>query len=367
MAHIEQETLSVLECTTDEALKRKKEKTDKHIQAGQSVLTSLTKHNKALKDHKSKEAKARHDQASKAAAEQAAKEAADQQKQAQERAAKLLSAAANKSLPWIHQQNYAEDTRFSSIGRMKLGEQELSVDEPYLVETCGDIENWAADKEVVKVLEDFSKTYKRETQYLDNNRTVKRLSPGNPALLLATKTLMDKLCPPDKLDFSSVSRSVHTGFFLTGMAPKSTLTGVTPNACGMLRVQHMGEVCSTVVPLHALKEAAGEALNEKDGLAKYVDNLDSAKLSALYEQGVKIYYAMQGPLTALYVPPGWLLIDKCTTGQLITSVRLAVLHASTQARSNMSAAVDFFTDKEKAKITELIDVVKKAIEPAAEG
>ena len=167
------------------------------------------------------------------------------------------------------------------------------------------------------------------------------MSPGNPALLQATKTLMDKVCPPDKLDFSSVSRSVHTGFYLTGMAPKSTLVGVTPNACGMLRVQHMGEVCSTVVPLHALKEAAGEALNEKDGLAKYVDDLSDAKLSSLHEQGVPFYFANQGPLTALYVPPGWLLIDKITTGQLITSVRAAVLHPTEQARKNMSVAQGF--------------------------
>ena len=123
----------------------------------------------------------------------------------------------------------------------------------------------------------------------------------------------------------------------------------------------MGEVCSTVVPLHALKEAAGEALNQKDGMAKYVDNLSDAKLSSLHEQGVPFYFANQGPLTALYVPPGWLLIDKCTTGQLITSVRLAVLHATEKARSNMSASVDFFTDKERAKITELIDCVKSAM------
>ena len=208
------------------------------------------------------------------------------------------------------------------------------------------------------MLREFTKDYKKTQEFIDHGRHGCRMDSKNLKAIAATKALFDVVRCPNPVDMSGVSRTVSNGFFLTGLAPRATCAGLTPNGAGMLRVMHMGEIQSLLVPMKGLKEAAGVLLSEESGVQRFLENLTSNQIEDLHAKGVRMYYLTQTPQSVLYVPIGWAIVDKVISGQVVCHVRSCVGFQSNVLFEGGMAAADYFPKKDQAKVRELINMCK---------
>ena len=248
--------------------------------------------------------------------------------------------------------------RLSVIGEVRRiteeSLQDADPEAPYCIDSSKEVEVWTARTPVKQLFLEFEKSYKKTTGFLDHNRHTDKVSPSNLKFLSATKALFESLAPPNPVDVSSVSRTVESGQFVTGLAPRATWAGVTPNGVGMLRVMHMGSISVMLMPMASLVEAAGSALSPSSGLQRYLENLTINQIEDLATKNVQILWCTLGPSSLLYVPMGWAVIEKVVSGQIITHLRKAVVYKSQKLHDNGVASLPFFPHKDQAKVAELM-------------
>ena len=74
-----------------------------------------------------------------------------------------------------------------------------------------------------------------------------------------------------------------------------------------------------------------------------------------------MYRVLLEPTSVLYVPPGYVVIEKVLSGQCISYVRASVLHKSDESHGNGKAAVTFFTALPiRDKMVQLVDMMKSS-------
>lgn len=170
-----------------------------------------------------------------------------------------------------------------------------------------------------------------------------------------TKTGINNLI--ESVDCSAVSRTIQSGYFFSGLAPGAAIVGLTPNLAGMLRVTALGECEVLLMPASPLVKFAQKCLHA--GFNKYLENIDGDKLTALHEAGVSIFHTRVKPNSMLYVPMGFVVIEKVAAGQVIVTLRSTVLYKSGQAVVNAKAALPYFSESSLApKIEKLISLVE---------
>ena len=172
-----------------------------------------------------------------------------------------------------------------------------------------------------------------------------------------TKKLFNSIVPFDVVDFSSISRTAMHGIFLTGLAPRACPAALTPNCLASVRVLYLGEIACILIPMAKLVEVAkAEIAAAGNKLTDFLSNLTEDKLNGLLEKDVPMYTCVQGPGTALFVPMGFVVIEKVTAGQLVVHVRISCAFAGQPGVANAKAAAAFLPAKEQKRLGDILDL-----------
>ena len=75
---------------------------------------------------------------------------------------------------------------------------------------------------------------------------------------------------------------------------------------------------------------------------------------------VSFFYCTATPLSALYIPAGWLVVENCTAGQKVINVRGSVFFSSDEACKNMEAGAAFFDAAFRFKAESIAKLLKSS-------
>ena len=72
---------------------------------------------------------------------------------------------------------------------------------------------------------------------------------------------------------------------------------------------------------------------------------------------MQFHYTVAPPLSCLYVPAGWVMIESNILGQRIVSVRMGLNYKTKATVDNMRASQRFFEKAHQQKIEQLIELL----------
>ena len=321
-----------------------------------AVEASSRKPLKLLREHKQKIIKQKRDAAVKAAGNMERETLAKQRQNIAEKAAEAVGSR-NKLVPPVYLLDFEVVAAFTPVTKVNVKSvTSHDFDTPYYMELNDAISDVVTNKVVQSLLEDFTKACKKSRQYKDTNSHVERISAANAIDEL--QSLFELCIAGSPVDMTPVSKSVQSGLFLTGVSPKSMTAALTPNCTGMLHLQYHGEVSSLLIPASDLQKVAGEDI-ETAGVASYVESLDRDRVEVLTQAGVPFFSSKQSPMSILYAPTGYVVVDKTVSGVAVNSVRKAVLHRSSKSVLNGSVAAGWLRSQPGgAKLAQLIELAR---------
>ena len=263
----------------------------------------------------------------------------------------------NRLVPLVYLLDFEVVAAFTPVTKVNMKSvTSHDFDTPYYMELNDAISDAVTNKFVQSLLEDFTNAYKKSKQYKDTNCHVERISAANAIDEL--QSLFELCIAGSPVDMTPVSKSVQSGLFLTGVSPKSMTAALTPNCTGMLRLQYHGEVSSLLIPASDLQKVAGEDI-ETAGVASYVESLDRDRVEVLTQSGVPFFRSKESPMSILYAPAGYVVVDKTVSGVAVNSVRKAVLHRSNKSVLNGSVAAGWLRSQPGgAKLAQLIELAR---------
>lgn len=91
------------------------------------------------------------------------------------------------------------------------------------------------------------------------------------------------------------------------------------------------ETCSLISAMRQRTNVEKVAYNDA---RNFVEGLTASELTELKELGCKFHYVLQVPGTALFVPCGWLAVERVQRGFVIYGVRKTVVTQSVAAHSS---------------------------------
>ena len=281
---------------------------------------------------------------------------AEKQKQALKDKVRRVTGESGKTLPALL--NFGPDKFSAARDVEEVGQADANT--VCLVHTHTSIENWLQEREVVKFLSDFSTSYKKSQVFQDTGVFDERLPPESLRLLSSTKAAFSSVHSAVGVDVSSVTKTIHNGFWVGGRQPKGFSIMLTPNLAGMVRVQVFGEVQVACAPsrlVYQMLEDSDPGYAEKIsqvGVEMYFSKLGADvvdKLAPLFSCAV----CRVGSL--LNVPQNSLLLEKVLTGQVVVHVRRSMyLKDPDMAVSFATSMNTYSSENAKAKLKSILSL-----------
>ena len=150
---------------------------------------------------------------------------------------------------------------------------------------------------------------------------------------------------------------------MTGLAPKSYGVGINPNCASMQRIQYMGEANVLMMPmaeaLQHLVIPTGESLKDSQSMQKFLEDLSQVKLLAAKAKGLTLRQGKVKPLSVLFVPMGWVVLERVINGQVIQHLRCSCFYGTPASCSNAQACLQFIEPAEmRGKLTDIVQMCK---------
>ena len=151
-----------------------------------------------------------------------------------------------------------------------------------------------------------------------------------------TKVLFSDLRLSGEVDVSAATKALKDRYWLYGLAPKSVHLQATPNGTSMMRVQYWGETELYLIKgKDCLASAPQEARSDCDKLKKWLEDLTEPTYKDV-KATMAIHKVVMKPAMVVYVPAGFIFIERVINGQLIGGVRRSFVHA--EAKDDALAA-----------------------------
>ena len=132
--------------------------------------------------------------------------------------------------------------------------------------------------------------------------------------------------------------NVLNTLWMWGYETKFSGTGVTPNGLAMWKFLAAGEVTwlifETKVLVPALKISLGKDKLSITEVYTYLEDVGEKSLQELSDTGAKPFYAVQSSNTMLFVPVGFIALEKCTKGVLVYGLRRTCVIREASAVAN---------------------------------
>ena len=131
--------------------------------------------------------------------------------------------------------------------------------------------------------------------------------------------------------------------FMFGYDPSLTSVGAMPNGLATWRVQGNGEVrwilCNLADLLSALRVVhAKDSINMKECI-DYVKQFTIESIEPAVNAGCQFFTVLQSSNSALFVPTGWMAVEKVGRGMVIYGVRKITITQSTLSHTVYEALI----------------------------
>ena len=127
----------------------------------------------------------------------------------------------------------------------------------------------------------------------------------------------------------------------------------------MMRLQYLGEAQIITMSVIDFLAAANEEEAKRSGVAKYIEGMSKSAFEELLQKCGDVYTCAVPPLSFLYIPAGFLVVEKASKGQVVTSARKSVFLKGDSAQANMLSTIPYFDKGIAVKIKELADMLAK--------
>ena len=227
----------------------------------------------------------------------------------------------------------------STIGALPM--EPLSVDEPYIFKNFTCTEKWAKQPKVQVALGSFGGRYKRMETFKTDLRSQQMLAPR--CGYEETSELFDQLCKClDQRHYTApaavkveIVKKVAKVAWLFGYDAKMRWVSAAPTGLAILKHMAQGEVkvvtFEFVSLLDAMRATSGKEKISYDQIKESLPALDVAGLRQLKDAGAKFEVALQVAGQAIYVPPGWIIIEESMRGVLLYGARKTLVVSSEKA------------------------------------
>ena len=95
-------------------------------------------------------------------------------------------------------------------------------------------------------------------------------------------------------------------------------------------------------------------------MQKFLEELTQVNLLAAKVRGLNVRQGREKPLSVLFVPMGWVLIERVIAGQVVQHLRCSLFWSTPASRENAAACVQFIEPAEmRGKIKDILELCKK--------
>ncbi|CAE7630094.1 unnamed protein product [Symbiodinium necroappetens] len=210
---------------------------------------------------------------------------------------------------------------------------------PCVLKKSSHVTTWAGSAVVLQTLTNFGARYKKSPGFDDLHKL------STPFVAKAGKEPTEKLFADIMLnvkgkivDAEAVAPQWMSTSWMMGLAPKTSFIGLCPNSAAFLRVLSYGDVevyCMSMVDFMKGVTAAGTAAPKSTSeLEEMIFHLDGAVWKAM---GVKPYYHKLEKDQVLFVPMGYLLMERSGASTMNYGARKSFIMHEGHAIENYTA------------------------------
>ena len=224
---------------------------------------------------------------------------------------------------------------------------------------------WRSIELVNREMATFGARHKQEKQYKSELKSQNPMLPkkGKEDTEKYHQGLIEKLGTAVKDVSKYTPKGWANASWQYGYAPTYNNIGATPNCSCLLRTLCYSNIMTLLIETQSLRKAV-EAI-EKDTFPKTVPELkkivkeaDTATVQSLKNHGLVAYYICQEKDTVLYVPAGWVVVDKVAIDQvLMYGVRKSFFFDSQAMVENVKILVNMMQSDPQAKVGQMVDMV----------
>ena len=320
--------------------------------SSQEFITSLTSSCRDLSKHVTLQATAIQREAKKEAQQNDKDALAKQRAQLGARAASLKQKSGKPAdLPPFFKAANIKTTPMKRIDANSLPVG-ASLDAPCLLKTPTAVAEWSANSAVQQVMAQWGAKYKKSERFDVEKRAVGVLKPK------CGKEQTDKLFADllihhakDIVDISEVNPQFMTTSWSFGYAPDFHSCGFNPNSAACIRVLLFGTVEVFAVSLGKLLaacKASQVTMSEPataTGIKDFMLNLGAESINKLAEAGAEIHHAEHKAEEVLYIPTGWVVVERSKNGLLLYGVRKSFFFKGAAAADNYNIARQTLVDE----------------------
>ena len=215
-------------------------------------------------------------------------------------------------------------------------------DVPFAISGNSMVREFMADKTVTAVTAAYGARYSKQEVTKKDGRHTQPFAPGQgkeqcESLFASIMSLHKEKI----IDISKVANSFNGTTWMFGYMKASDSTGLTPNCAGCFKMLVFGTVTAYAIDttsllkhLPTLKAAARNTAELYD----IVNAFTAEQVQQLKELGVPVYKCHMDKEIVLWIPAGWVLIEKTGDSALTYGFRKSMFIATSALRSKYEAA-----------------------------
>jgi hypothetical protein len=220
-------------------------------------------------------------------------------------------------------------------------------DKPWLLKESAHIRDWGADKVVQQVTSQFAAKYKKQPELLQQHKyqVPFKQKAGQEQTEKLFASLMAK--HDNKImDITPIAATWKTTSWMFGLQSDAEICAPNPNSSAMVRCLQWGTVETFMMQASEVaKVYIGEAANlNMDHACNLFRSISKDIIAA---KTLKVYHIIQHKDTALYIPQGWLALDRHGSSPLIYGARKSFLLSSSTARAEYTLCKNFLANEHK--------------------
>ena len=254
--------------------------------------------------------------------------------------------AKTQDLPPMFQVLLGEKVKAMRSFETELGDVDLDL--PFILTKSKAISDWIDDKVLQQVMDVFGKGYKKKAGFEEEQKFSQPLQSKQGKE--PTEKMFSAVAAPFKkklIDLSSVSSSWMSTSWLCGYSKQYSSVSLAPNSSSFLRVLWMGSMEVTAIEVESLVKALRSKENPLttiEDLMEQVKAIGPEKIRTI-DKEIKIFRGVTEAHSLLYVPCGWILVEKSTEDStpLIYGSRKSSFYQSEGALTNYGQCKELLT------------------------
>ena len=362
---LEKRSQAVLDLECAEDLEKHKAGTKKLFATVNQLKDSVSKAAAKLRSHLSN-IKRESERAKKKKSTQEEKQAVAQAKAAAKKAAETVKQEEREVPPLFNIDMKKSNVITPSFTEEQITQADFAFDasKPALLKWSAVEKEWMANSKVQMTLSAYGGQYKSQTTTKDSGKG--QMALQSKAGKEETDALLKRLYTLLKLDekvaaLGGADARILKETWLYGYVPSSTFVAPTPQGLAMVKSLAAGETQMFLIKIADLA-VAFKAQNVKANFesADTILAMTCEELNALIGKGCPVYFVKMQKYDTVYVPTGFLVIERSSSAVLIYGLRKTLCLKGDAA--SYEAVIQFVKDsgKESARYEQCLESIKNA-------